>query len=332
MILQARRIARQIEAVGGYAVVGKSLLHLAAQRRVTELGAFKVETRIRNRVQDLGPGRHHAFAHLGEVIKGAEGHIPVLHKRRRRHLDIRMGRPVTQETAGERQQPLAHGGFALLGGVGHPIDHAVVHGLEPGGVGIAQPRHLKRRGFAGKHQQPVARRVAVQIHQNIDAVVAYQGSHRIVAHADDGAPVGCQALQTPGHLVGTCHLGVTGDLHTPGIMGGQQRLQETAHRMAPQIRRYVTHLQFTLRIAVVAVGSDGARRHAVNGIELTMGGQHHRRVLRSVVHGKQQIGMGHRVAGINLQRLAAGGARLCHTSLKHQQKSQIGIKGRIVRV
>ena len=220
MVLQPRCIARQLEALTGDTVRRERLFHPFAEFPIAQLGAFKVETRTQNRLQNLRPRRHHAGPHLREVIKGAEGHMTVLHERRRRNFRGLLRRPITKKTPLQGKRRLAHKGPSPLR-IGHRINHAVVHGRQPRGVGIAQPRHLNRRGPAREHRQPVARCMAVQIYQDIDAVAAYLPRHRLVAHPDNGAPVGNQPLKVLCHPVGARHLGIAGNLHPGRVMGGK---------------------------------------------------------------------------------------------------------------
>lgn len=96
---------------------------------------------MRHAREDAGPQAHNSGGDLGQGIEAAEGHEAVAQGWQR--CDGRQvgGGRVGQEAPGQAHEALCKG----LGGGGWvtcAVSQAVVHSLQPRGVGVADPGHL----------------------------------------------------------------------------------------------------------------------------------------------------------------------------------------------
>ncbi len=150
-------------------------------------------------------------------------------------------RPVDQRDPRQPQQPLAEQVIAALRRQGR-VDEEAVHRRQPGGAaGANHVGDLRRRGSPGEGQQPVARRVAGQVHQHVDAVSPNPVRDLLVREAHRRAPGVGQPPEPLGDGVGPGHVRIADQLDPAAVVGLQHRLDEEADRVVPEVGRDIAH-------------------------------------------------------------------------------------------
>ena len=82
-----------------------------------------------------------------------------------------------------------------------------------------------------------------QVHEDVNAVLADELGHLVVAPAHDIAPDVGMALKPSGEGIGTDHVGVAKDLERTMIVLAEQRQQVVADHMFTEIGRDVADLE-----------------------------------------------------------------------------------------
>jgi len=136
--------------------------------------------------------------------------------------------------------------FRHSGGIRQGIGEAIIHGFQPGGVGVTQPRHLHWGGLVGKDGKTIAPSVAGQIHQDIDLIQANTVGHLLVGHRLDWAPDVNHSFDAFRDGIRLRYLGVRIDIMEVALMVLQQGLKKQRDRMTAKIGRYVSDAQFSL--------------------------------------------------------------------------------------
>ena len=90
----------------------------------------------------------------------------------RRYAARRLRRHIAQGASLDPEQPLAIDPFAIARRIGDRIGQAEVDRGEPRVAGIAEPGELDRRGLPRENQHAIGRRMATEIDENVDPVLA----------------------------------------------------------------------------------------------------------------------------------------------------------------
>ncbi len=138
----------------------------------------------------------------------------------------------------------SRGGLAAVG-------DQVAHRREAGGPDVSGPGDLHRRRLSAENGEPVARRVARQVNQDVDAVFADQVCQLIVSHAENGLPRVAVAPQPVGQIVTETLVGITVNPEARTVMGRQNPVKEIADGMAAQVAGNVTDPQRPFRFGSV---------------------------------------------------------------------------------
>ena len=209
------------------------------------------QLRVLHPQQQLGPQADYPGIELGYVVHGSESHMAQSQGRQNARLGHALGRrAIAPDALRHTQQPLAIAPFAPIRRIGVGIAQAIVHGAHAGGIRIAQKSHLQRRRFARKKQQPVAARVAGQIHQNVDCIALDQGCRlRIVQRADvaPAMPVHAQAG------LGYGRIAIAADCIRTALVLLQEGMNEIGRRMSEKIGRHIADAQAALRLGCIGI-------------------------------------------------------------------------------
>jgi len=215
------------------------------------------------------------------------------------------------------------------------VGQVVIHALQAGGAGIADPACLDRGRLAGEYRQAVVRRVAGQIDQDVDAVLADALRQGVVVQTHHVGPLRHIALEALAD-------GIEDDVVVIGVQrhagaAGQaleDRFDEGSHGMVAQVARDEADAQHALRVALVGVRLPllAQRLFDTFGIAQVLGEQLFGVDVLHLAHREQHVAVHARVVRLELEHAAVGVDGAGHAALAHQGNAD-GVPGqRILRI
>ena len=174
-------------------------------------------------------------------------------ERRERFDRGALGERLEHRDPGKPHERFGVARLVVAGRVGPAIGQAVIDRFQAGRGHVPEPRRLHRRRLAGKHGQPVERRMARKIDQNVDAMVADQRGHVVVGHPDDAVPFARAAPQPRGEVVLPRIVRIADRFIRIRVMTGEHRRDRERHCVLAEIARHVADSQPPVRIARVVV-------------------------------------------------------------------------------
>ena len=221
-----RAVATDLEPLAADAVRAEFPRQRLLRRGTFEIGAVHHQPCALDTPQNLRPDPYRVVVDPDRARQRAEGDVATLQRRQRTHLTHAGTRPVGKRRHGKaprsfRKQALtAHG----CGGF---IAQVVIDRREPGGVAEIQPMQGHRRRLARKSPQAIATRVACDVHQHIDAIVADALRQRVVRQTGGRNPlVEIGAVTLRGGVRRQHQFRVGHHFHTRVVVVGQQRFEE----------------------------------------------------------------------------------------------------------
>ena len=239
----------------------------------------------------------------------------------------------------EPHEPFAVQRLGRALGVGDGVADAVVDGRDAGRVRVAEIAHLHGRGSVGEGEQPRVQRVAREVDEDVDAVLANEPRQLRVGSTPHVSPAVRQRPHALGGGVGVLDVGVAGHLDGGPIVGAQQRCDEERDRVLPEVRRDVADAQPPPSIevsvevaAVVAPALGGAVVGVLRGPAAVLGEDLVGAAARGVRQQEQQVRVRASQRGVERDRAPVGVDRLLEARLAVERDGEILPGQRVVRL